>query len=204
MSALPGHFHAGASMSDGAGDQSLFWETPGRVVESSEQARVLLDLEQLATLSGIASRPLLESMLASFSYARAGTPTRVSLLFFALDRLQNLQAFRPDVAELAVASVSTTVAAIIRPFDTFGQWLNGQFLIITPGLELREAFELGERIRRLTNAIRIHLPHQQLRLSLSLVATGIDASESGSAAMQRAIRALNEQKLRGFGRLSVA
>ena len=92
--------------------------------------------------------------------------------------------------------IASGVAAMVRPYDSVGRYGGEEFLIIAPGCDLAETWELAERVRTHVSSCSIMAGGSHVKVTLSLgVDTGAAAADmekvlhASDAAMYQAKRA---------------
>ena len=103
--------------------------------------------------------------------------------------------------------IASGVAAMVRPYDSVGRYGGEEFLIIAPGCNLGETWELAERVRAHVSSCSIIAGGSQVRATLSLgVATGEAAADmekvlhASDSAMYQAKRAGRDRVEPSFGK----
>ena len=69
--------------------------------------------------------------------------------------------------------IASGIAAVVRPYDSVGRCGGEEFLIVAPGCDLAETWELAERVRTHVAGCNIIVGGTNVQVSLSLgIATG--------------------------------
>jgi diguanylate cyclase (GGDEF)-like protein len=97
--------------------------------------------------------------------------------------------------------IATGIAAVLRPYDSVGRCGGEEFLIVAPGCDLAETWELAERVRSHVANCNIVVGGTSVRVSLSLgVATG-ESSTDIEKLLHAADTALYQAKHAGRNRV---
>ena len=107
--------------------------------------------------------------------------------------------------------IASGIAAMVRPYDSVGRYGGEEFLIIAPGCDLGETWELAERVRTHVSSCSIMAGGSHVKVTLSLgVATGAAAADTekvlhaSDAAMYQAKRAGRNRVEPSLGRAAGA
>ena len=74
--------------------------------------------------------------------------------------------------------IASSIAAVVRPYDSVGRYGGEEFLIVAPNCGLGETWELAERVRAHVASCNINVAGTTVKVSLSLgVATGEVSSD---------------------------
>lgn len=106
-----------------------------------------------------------------------------------------------EVLRALVASIRAT----LRGNDVVGRVGGEEFVVLSPGTDLRTAMALGERVRRTVESTPLRIDDQCLRLTVSVgVAVAALSERDAAAVLQRADKALYEAKRAGRNRVMAA
>ncbi|MGP0020054.1 MAG: GGDEF domain-containing protein [Candidatus Sulfotelmatobacter sp.] len=110
----------------------------------------------------------------------------VGLIMIDVDHFKAINDSRGHAAGDAVLRIiASSIAAVVRPYDSVGRCGGEEFLIVAPGCGLAETWELAERVRSHVAGCSIIVAGTRVQVSLSLgVATGQTAAE-----MEKLLRA---------------
>ncbi|PTT86468.1 hypothetical protein DBR42_13550, partial [Pelomonas sp. HMWF004] len=95
------------------------------------------------------------------------------------------------------------VAANLRGSDVFGRWGGEEFLIACPGMRVRDAARLAEKLRERVQSSEVIIPGGRITVSASF---GVSVAPPGSAtadALKRADEALYRAKEAGRNRVEI-
>jgi diguanylate cyclase (GGDEF)-like protein len=104
----------------------------------------------------------------------------VGVIMADIDHFKAVNDSRGHAAgDLVLQTIASEIAAVVRPYDSVGRYGGEEFLIVVPGCNMSETWELAERIRGCVVASSITVGNSPVKVSLSLgVATGNLASDS--------------------------
>jgi diguanylate cyclase (GGDEF)-like protein len=126
----------------------------------------------------------------------------VGLIMIDVDHFKAINDSRGHAAGDAVLRIiATGIAAVLRPYDSVGRCGGEEFLIVAPGCDLAETWELAERVRSHVASCNIVVGGTSVRVSLSLgVATG-ESSTDIEKLLHAADTALYQAKHAGRNRV---
>jgi len=126
----------------------------------------------------------------------------VGLIMIDVDHFKAINDSRGHAAGDAVLRIiASSIAAVVRPYDSVGRCGGEEFLIVAPGCGLAETWELAERVRSHVAGCSIMVGGASVQVSLSLgVATGQTAAEMEKL-LQGADVALYQAKNAGRNRV---
>lgn len=105
--------------------------------------------------------------------------TTVGIIMTDADRFKSVNdTFGHVVGDNVLRKVSSSIAEILRPYDSLGRYGGEEFLVVVPGCTLAETRELAERIRVRILDCKIAVNDSNLPLTLSIgVTMGSDAGQ---------------------------
>jgi diguanylate cyclase (GGDEF)-like protein len=126
----------------------------------------------------------------------------VGLIMIDVDHFKAINDSRGHGAGDAVLRIiATGIAAVVRPYDSVGRCGGEEFLIVAPGCDLPETWELAERVRSHVAGSNILVAGSEVRVSLSLgIATG-ETSADIEKLLHAADTALYQAKHAGRNRV---
>jgi diguanylate cyclase (GGDEF)-like protein len=103
----------------------------------------------------------------------------VGLIMIDVDHFKAINDSRGHAAgDTVLRIIASGIAAVVRPYDSVGRCGGEEFLIVAPGCDLAETWELAERVRSHVANCNIMVGGTNVQVSLSLgVATGQTAAE---------------------------
>ncbi len=103
----------------------------------------------------------------------------VGLIMIDVDHFKAINDSRGHAAgDSVLRIIASSIAAVVRPYDSVGRCGGEEFLIVAPGCGLAETWELAERVRSHVAGCSIMVGGASVQVSLSLgVATGQTATE---------------------------
>jgi diguanylate cyclase (GGDEF)-like protein len=141
------------------------------------------------------------------STARAGRP--VSLLMIDLDHFKGVNdTYGHATGDTVLRAFTRELGFRVRGSDIFARMGGEEFAVLAPNASFKDALELGERIRRHVEALRILTEDGELKVTVSI---GVATLSSGSrmpraldALMASADKAMYEAKNEGRNRVAGA
>jgi diguanylate cyclase (GGDEF)-like protein len=126
----------------------------------------------------------------------------VGLIMIDVDHFKAINDSRGHAAgDTVLRIIASSIAAVVRPYDSVGRCGGEEFLIVAPGCGLTETWELAERVRSHVAGCSIMVGGASVQVSLSLgVATGQTAAEMEKL-MRAADVALYQAKNAGRNRV---
>ncbi len=126
----------------------------------------------------------------------------VGLIMIDVDHFKAINDSRGHGAGDAVLRIiASSIAAVVRPYDSVGRCGGEEFLIVAPGCDLAETWELAERVRHHVAGCSIMVGGSSVQVSLSLgVATG-ETSADIEKLLHAADTALYQAKNTGRNRV---
>ena len=126
----------------------------------------------------------------------------VGLIMIDVDHFKAINDSRGHGAgDTVLRIIASGIAAVVRPYDSVGRCGGEEFLIVAPGCDLAETWELAERVRSHVAGCNIIVGGASVQVSLSLgVATG-DASAEIEKLLHAADTALYQAKNAGRNRV---
>lgn len=107
---------------------------------------------------------------------RDGQP--VGVIMADLDHFKNINDTRGHATgDMVLRIISSSMAAVVRPYDSVGRYGGEEFLIVAPGCGMAETWELAERVRAHVAATDISAGGSKVKVTLSL---GIASGQAGS------------------------
>jgi diguanylate cyclase (GGDEF)-like protein len=136
----------------------------------------------------------------------------VGVIMIDVDHFKAINDSRGHAAGDNVLRIITSgIAAMVRPYDSVGRYGGEEFLIIAPGCDLAETWELAERVRTHVSSCSIMAGGSDVKVTLSLgVATGTAAADmekvlhASDTAMYQAKRAGRNRVEPGLGKAASA
>ena len=115
---------------------------------------------------------------------RDGQP--VGLIMADVDHFKAINDSRGHAAgDVVLRIIASSIAAVVRPYDSVGRYGGEEFLIVAPGCGLTETWELAERVRSHVAACSIVVGGSKVQVSMSL---GIATASVGRRLRETAAR----------------
>jgi diguanylate cyclase (GGDEF)-like protein len=104
----------------------------------------------------------------------------VGIIMADVDHFKAVNDSRGHAAgDLVLRIIASEIAAVVRPYDSVGRYGGEEFLIVVPGCDVTETWELAERIRSCVANCSVVAGGSPVSVSLSLgIAAGIAASDT--------------------------
>jgi len=177
-------------------------ELQEQLVSAREQLRIEATHDSLTgvwnhkVILEIAERELIRSK-------REGSPLAVIMGDLDYFKLVN-DTYGHAVGDIVLRETARRMSAAVRPYDSIGRYGGEEFLIVTPGCDLRDTTQLAERLRKsiCEEAIGQSVPGLTVTMSFG-VADGAEF-EQGEQLVRAADSALYSAKNSGRNRVKMA
>ena len=129
----------------------------------------------------------------------------VGLIMIDVDHFKAINDSRGHGAGDAVLRIiASGIAAVVRPYDSVGRCGGEEFLIVAPGCNLADTWELAERVRSHVAGCNIVVGGASVQVSLSLGVAIADAAADIEKLLHAADTALYQAKNAGRNRVEPA
>ena len=126
----------------------------------------------------------------------------VGLIMIDVDHFKAINDSRGHAAGDAVLRIiASGIAAVVRPYDSVGRCGGEEFLIVAPGCDLADTWELAERVRCHVGGCNIVAGGASVQVSLSLGVAVADAAIDIEKLLHAADTALYQAKHAGRNRV---
>ncbi len=126
----------------------------------------------------------------------------VGLIMIDVDHFKAINDSRGHAAGDAVLRIiASGIAAVVRPYDSVGRCGGEEFLIVAPGCDLADTWELAERVRCHVGGCNIVAGGASVQVSLSLGVAIADAAVDIEKLLHAADTALYQAKHAGRNRV---
>jgi diguanylate cyclase (GGDEF)-like protein len=147
--------------------------------------RHLEELALIDSLSGLPNRRSFDVRLAS-TWLAAEPSFPISMVMMDVDHFKLFNDTRGHLeGDNCLRMIGTSIEAIVREGDFAARYGGEEFVMLLPGVDAEQAFEIAERSRRTIEALRI--PHQAAPSGIVSVSVGV--------ATLTVVQAVNEQQL---------
>ena len=170
--------------------------------------RRLDELEYVAdrdTLTGIPNRrAFFRTMTAELWTAQSRSFSGLCLAFIDVDNFKQVNdRYGHATGDAVLFSIADRLAGNVRRVDTLGRIGGEEFAVCMPSIVLREAFAIGERMRRAVEAEPFDTPNGPLRVTVSVGVSEARQGEGGvTELLERADRAMYSAKKAGRDRVA--
>lgn len=149
------------------------------------QSRLLLAKEALRreasrdSLTGLWNRKAILEILERDLLRAEREQQTVGLITIDVDHFKAINDSRGHGAgDTVLRIIASSIAAVVRPYDSVGRCGGEEFLIVAPSCGMAETWELAERVRTHVAGCNIMVGGSSVQVSLSLgIATGRSANE---------------------------
>ena len=159
-----------------------------------------LALEQLAirdALTGVWNRRHIDSLLAAEVERKARFGGQLSVCMVDLDHFKSINdQFGHPVGDSVLKQVAEYMQAQLRTTDQIGRFGGEEFLILLPGIALKDTVDCAQRLLHSIAALEL-LPNQPRPVTISIGISECAADESPARLVERADRALYAAKENG-------
>lgn len=173
--------------------------------QQSDLARIK-ELEELAfldTLTGLANRRYVESLLATRFSELARHSWRFGVIMLDVDHFKRFNdEHGHDTGDRVLQMVATTLSQNCRPHDTIGRWGGEEFLIVLGGIRDSRILVTAERLRVLVARSSLRVAGASLQVTMSLGSTAVRADDDSSTLLRRVDKLLYKSKSAGRNRNS--
>jgi len=147
--------------------------------------RHLEELALIDSLSGLPNRRSFDVRLAS-TWLAAEPSFPISMVMMDVDHFKLFNDTRGHLeGDNCLRMIGRSIEAIVREGDFAARYGGEEFVMLLPGVDAEQAFEIAERSRRTIEALRI--PHQAAPSGIVSVSVGV--------ATLTVVQAVNEQQL---------
>lgn len=138
-------------------------------------------------LTGLPNRAYLENILQTSHENFQKNRWKYGIIFFDVDHFKNFNdQYGHDIGDKVLKLVANTVQHNARSFDTYGRWGGDEFIGIIPNIDTEGLNGLAERIRVLISKSKLHIPKQELEVTITVGATVVRAGDDVSNILKRA------------------
>jgi diguanylate cyclase (GGDEF)-like protein len=165
------------------------------------------DLHERATVDGLTRLYVRRFFFVKLEeeakfHGRKGMP--LSLLMIDVDRFKGINdAHGHPAGDHVLQEISMAIRGSLRPEDVPGRYGGEEFSVILPGVTLREASRIGERIRAQVESLPVMWGEREIRTTVSIGASDLLPKESPASLLARADRALYRAKDAGRNRVEI-
>ncbi len=126
----------------------------------------------------------------------------VGIILADLDHFKSVNDSRGHAAgDVVLRIVASEIAASVRPYDSVGRYGGEEFLIVAPGCNLDETWQLAERVRTAVANCVIVLGGDRVPVSLSVGITSAKDAPASDPLLQAADIAMYQAKNAGRNRV---
>ena len=126
----------------------------------------------------------------------------VGVIMADVDHFKSINDSRGHAAGDAVLRIiASSVAAVVRPYDSVGRYGGEEFLIVAPGCGLAETWELAERVRSHIAACGIVVGGCKVEVSMSLGISSGQLARDSETLLRASDQALYRAKNNGRNRV---
>ncbi len=171
---------------------------------SSLRIKELEKLALLDNLTQLANRNYIESELTKRFEEKKRFDIPFGVLFMDIDHFKRFNdTYGHDVGDEVLKFVAETFTVNARPFDLFGRWGGEEFIGIIRNVDRADLALIADRIRNLVASSYILHEDQQLKVTISIGATMVEADDTIDSIIKRADTCLYESKESGRNRVNL-
>lgn len=160
-----------------------------------QKNRHLAELATKDSLTDIHNRHMFTELFTNELAVLKREETKLSLMMIDLDHFKQINdTYGHNIGDVVLKAFTQTVAASIREADIFARWGGEEFVLLLRGVSSAEAYEIGEKIRRVVETQDFNdVGH----ITCSIGTAEVLGTDSIESAVHRADRALYTAKERG-------
>ena len=129
----------------------------------------------------------------------------VGVIMIDVDHFKKINdEFLHATGDAVLRIIASSIAAVVRPYDSVGRVGGEEFLIVAPGCGLTETWELAERVRTHVASCNFMAGGTAVHVSLSLGIATAEASADSEKVLHNADTALYQAKNAGRNRVEPA
>jgi diguanylate cyclase (GGDEF)-like protein/PAS domain S-box-containing protein len=189
-----------SAMKDEAGKIVGAVEAFGDNSANLQMVQRLAQMEQLAlldSLTGLANRRYLESMVQSRLEELRRNDWHFGILFIDIDNFKSINdRYGHDVGDQVLQMTSKTLGAGSRYFDVVGRWGGEEFVAVIANVEEKDLHEVGERMRMMVEHSMLGAP-EYLFVTVSIGGAQAVAGDTVDSLVRRADEKLYQAKNAG-------
>ena len=149
---------------------------------SNRQRKLLVRMATRDPLTGAGNRRHLDSKLKEVVNVHRRTGVTASIVILDLDHFKKVNdVYGHPAGDAVLVAVSRSVTSALRAEDIFARYGGEEFAVILRGIDLANAYHVGERIRVSTEAQRIGHQGQVIRVTISVGCASLACCEAPSA-----------------------
>lgn len=196
---VPVHIRVAPMMDDEgkiAGAVEVFSDNSASI-QTSQRLAQLEQLALLDSMTGLANRRYLESILRSRLEELRRNNWHFGVLFIDIDNFKSVNdKYGHEVGDQVIKMTGRTLDATSRCFDVVGRWGGEEFLAIIANAEEKELFDVGDRMRSLVEHSMLSAP-EYLFVTVSIGGAQAVADDTMESLVKRADEKLYEAKRSG-------
>ena len=129
----------------------------------------------------------------------------LSIIMLDIDHFKRINdTYGHDIGDVALKFLASILKNNVRASDIIARWGGEEFIILLPKTELKQAYKVAEKIRRIVEMSTIELPDgERLRFTISLGVSSFAGYEDLEELIKQADIALYEAKRKGRNRTEI-
>ena len=144
--------------------------------------RKLQTLSETDALTGLLNRRGFESHFSRLLSDYRATETPISVLLIDVDHFKQFNdEYGHELGDIALRTVSDSLAACFREFDIVARWGGEEFTVALPDLALEEAKQVAERVRENISKQGVETDGKRLTLTVMI---GVSCYSAQAAVLQ--------------------
>lgn len=174
-----------------------------RILKNKDEC--LEELKELATidrLTGIYNRMTIEKILDAEIIRARRYVSGMCVLFIDVDYFKKINdTYGHTQGDKVLIKVAQLLKDNIRRIDCMGRWGGEEFVIIAPGIELRDAYKMAKKLNKL---IAVSEFQQDSEVTISIGIAELSKDDIKETIISRADKALYKAKENGRNRVESA
>jgi len=186
-----------------SGQQPLFGSIGFLLLYNEILQQELHTLARIDPLTGVSNRLAIDEATAQLLERAVRQRQSLGVLMLDADHFKSVNdRFGHGSGDKVLRALVSRIRATLRETDVIGRVGGEEFVVLSPGLDLPAALQLGERIRLMVQSTPILIDDHMLQLTVSVgVAVAAPGERDGAAVLQRADKALYAAKRAGRNRV---
>jgi len=186
-----------------SGQQPLFASIGFLLLYNEILQQELHTLARIDPLTGVSNRLAIDEATTRLLERAIRQRQSLGVLMLDADHFKSVNdRFGHGSGDKVLRALVSRIRATLRETDVIGRVGGEEFVVLSPGLDLPAALQLGERIRLMVQSTPILIDDHMLQLTVSVgVAVAAPGERDGAAVLQRADKALYAAKRAGRNRV---
>jgi diguanylate cyclase (GGDEF)-like protein len=186
-----------------SGQQPLFGSIGFLLLYNEILQQELHTLARIDPLTGVSNRLAIDEATAQLLDRAVRQRQSLGVLMLDADHFKSVNdRFGHGSGDKVLRALVSRIRATLRVSDVIGRVGGEEFVVLSPGIDLPAALQLGERIRLMVQSTPILIDDHMLQLTVSVgVAVAASGELDGATVLKRADKALYDAKRAGRNRV---